>query len=218
MKLIRELVEDVEHEVILNEATSEKNFYIKGIFLQSDVKNRNGRSYPESIMDKEVSRYIKESVDKNCAWGELNHPTGFGINLDKVSHRIVELVKEGKNWRGKAIITDTPMGNIAKGLMSSGGVVGVSSRAIGSLKMNNEGVNIVQSDFRLSTAGDIVGDPSAPDAWVDGIMENVEYFYDESSGLYRYSEIAKNNLKKLTVTQITENKLYLFESFLKSIK
>lgn len=218
MKLIRELIEDVQQEVIINEETKEKNFYIKGIFLQSDIKNRNGRSYPEDIMDKEVGRYIKESVDRKSAWGELNHPAGFGINLDKVSHRIVELIKDSKNWLGKAIITDTPMGNIAKGLMSSGGVVGVSSRAIGTLKMNNEGVNIVQSDFRLSTAGDIVGDPSAPDAWVDGIMENVEYFYDEKSGLYRYSEVAKDSLKKLSVNQIAEHKLHLFETFLKSIK
>lgn len=218
MKLIRELVEEVQQEVVLNEATGEKQHYIKGIFLQSEIKNRNGRMYPESVMDKEAGRYINEAVNRKCAWGELNHPEGFTINLDKVSHRIVELVKDGKNWIGKAMITDTPMGNIAKGLMSSGGRVGVSSRAIGSLKMNQEGVNVVQSDFRLSTAGDIVGDPSAPEAWVDGIMEGVEYFYDEKHGLYKQAEIAKEHISRLSTKQIDEQKLALFTKFLQSIK
>lgn len=218
MKLIRELVtEDVQH--LIEETNSgEKNHYIKGIFLQSDIKNRNGRLYPESVMDNEVTRYIRESVDNKCAWGELNHPQGFTINLDKVSHRIVELTKDGKNWIGKAILTNTPNGNIAKGLMECGGKLGVSSRALGSLKMNTEGANIVQKDFRLSTAGDIVGDPSAPGAWVDGIMEGVEYFYDEATGLYQVAEIAKAQLSKMTIKQINENKLNMFNSFLNSIK
>lgn len=217
MKLIREILEDVEY---LTEAsdTGEKKHYIKGIFLQSELKNRNGRIYPESTMDKEVNRYITESVNGGCAWGELDHPASqFNISMKNVSHRIVELSKDGHNWIGKALLTDTPNGNIAKGLIASGGRIGVSSRALGSLKMNESGANIVQPDFRLSTAADIVGDPSGPNCWVDGIMEGVEYFFDEKSGLYTAAEEAKAVISKLSVKQIEEQKLYLFKKFLSSI-
>lgn len=217
MKLIRELTEDVQYLTEASE-TGEKKHYIKGVFLQSEIKNRNGRIYPESVMDKEVNRYIKESVDNSCAWGELDHPTSFGVAMKNVSHRIVELTKDGNNWLGKAIICNTPNGNIAKGLMESGGKIGVSSRALGSLKMNESGANVVQSDFRLSTAGDIVGDPSAPSAWVEGIMEGVEYFFDEATGLYKPAEEAKKVISKMSITQINENKIRLFSEFLNSIK
>lgn len=216
MKLIRELYD--ESEILVEATETGKKFYVKGITLQSEIRNRNGRLYPESVMDKEVNRYIAESVNNGNAWGELNHPNSFTIDLANVSHRFVELVKEGKNWISKALITDTPMGNIVKGLHESGGKIGISSRALGSLKMNNEGTNIVQNDFRLSTAGDIVADPSGPNCWVDGIMEGVEYFYDEKSGMYMQAEAAKATIKKLSVRQIEEQKLELFKNFLNSIK
>lgn len=169
-------------------------------------------------MDKEVNRYITENVSNNCAWGELDHPTGFSVSMKNVSHRIVELTKDGTNWIGKAIICNTPNGNIAKGLMECGGKIGTSSRALGSLKMNEAGANIVQNDFRLSTAGDIVGDPSAPGAWLEGIMENVEYFFNEETGLYEVAMEAKKTLSKLSINQINEHKVKLFSDFLKSIK
>lgn len=211
------MVEDVQYLTESNDS-GEKKHYIKGVFLQSEIKNRNGRLYPESVMDKEVNRYIKESVDSCSAWGEMMHPSAFGINLDKVSHRIVELTKDGTNWIGKAILCDTPSGNIAKGLIASGGKLGVSSRALGSLKMNESGVNIVQNDFRLSTAADIVGDPSGPNCFIEGIMENVEYFYNEESGLYEVAMEAKKAISKLSINQINEHKVKLFSNFLKSIK
>lgn len=217
MKLIRELNENVEN-IIEEGANGQKNHYITGIFLQSEIKNRNGRMYPEGIMEAEVKRYIKESVENKSAWGELDHPEKFGISMKNVSHRIVELRKEGHDWYGKAIITNTPMGAVAKGLMESGGKLGVSSRALGSLKLNNEGVNIVQKDFRLSTAADIVSDPSAPSAWVDGIMEGIEYFYDEQTGIYRQAEVARAAIKKLSVKQLAEQQTKLFSDFLKSVK
>jgi hypothetical protein len=217
MLLIREMNEDVQ-QIIEEVGGGKKNHYIEGIFLQSEIKNKNGRLYPESVMDKEVNRYIKESIEAQAAWGELDHPDKFNVSMKNVSHRIISLKKEGTNWVGKAIITDTPMGNIAKGLMESGGKLAVSSRALGSLKLNNEGTNIVQNDFRLSTAADIVGDPSAPSAWVNGIMENVEYFYDEKAGIYVQAEKAKKIISKLSTKQIAENQAKLFEQFINSIK
>ena len=177
MLFIREETEDVQ---VLTEAKEDgsKNLYIEGIYLQSAVKNRNGRIYPESVMDKEVGRYLKEAVDRKAAYGEMTHPNSPQIDPHNVSHRIVSLTKEGTNYRGKAIITNTPMGNIARGLIESGGLLGVSSRALGTVKPNKEGVNEVQGDFRLSTAADLVLDPSAPDAWVNGIYEGIEFFWN----------------------------------------
>lgn len=216
MKLITETFEDVEY-ITEKKEDGGKNFYIEGVFLQSAIKNRNGRMYPEEVMDKEVARYMKESVDTNTAMGELGHPNGPQINLDRVSHRIVSLRKEGTNYIGKALITNTPMGNIAKGIMESGAKLGVSSRGMGSLKLNKEGVNEVQNDFRLATAADIVADPSAPDAWVNGVMESMEWIYDERLGwkAIQLAEDAKKAINNAVSSRsLGEQKLKMFEQFL----
>lgn len=220
MKLITEIFEDVQYVTEAKEDGG-KNFYIEGIFLQSAIKNRNGRIYPEHVMDKEVARYMKEAVDAKTAMGELGHPNGPQINLDRVSHRIVSLRKEGKDYIGKAMITNTPMGNIAKGIMESGARLGVSSRGMGSLKLNKEGVNEVQDDFRLATAADIVADPSAPNAWVNGIMENCDWVYDEQLG-WKAVKILEDTKKNIDAAVASRNlneqtKLRMFESFLKQI-
>lgn len=217
MKLITELNEQTE--ILIEEgASGKKNLYLKGIYLQSNIKNRNGRMYPESVMDTEVKRYITEAVDKNTAYGELNHPNSFTINLDKVSHRIVELVKEGPNWIGKALILDTPMGNIAKGIMEGGGRLGVSSRALGSLKLNKEGVNIVQGDFRLSTAADIVADPSAPEAFVQGIMEGKEWVFVDGHYIEKDIAESKRMIQKAPNTRLDEVRVKLFQDFLEKLR
>ena len=174
MKLIKELLEEVE---LIQEATEagDKCQYIKGVFLQANVKNRNGRSYPMEVMEPEVNRYIKDVVDRNRAFGELGHPSGPQINLDRVSHLITELRRDGNNFVGKAKITDTPMGQIARGLLLSGAKLGVSSRGMGSLVPDKTGTMVVQPDFRIATAADIVADPSAPDAFVEGVMRSEEH-------------------------------------------
>jgi hypothetical protein len=219
MKLIVETVEDVNYVTEAKEDGS-KNLYIEGIFLQSSIKNRNGRMYPEEVMDREVARYVKEAVDSKTAMGELGHPNGPQINLDRVSHRIVSLKKEGTDYVGKALITNTPMGNIARGLMESGARLGVSSRGMGSLKMNKEGVNEVQDDFRLATAADIVADPSAPNAWVDGIMEGVEWVFDERLG-YKAIQVAEEAKRQIenavSSRQLQEKKLRIFENYLTNL-
>jgi hypothetical protein len=216
MKLITETLEDVQYISEANEDGTKK-LYIEGVFLQSAIKNRNGRVYPEHVMDKEVARYIKEAIDSKSAMGELGHPNGPQINLDRVSHRIVSLKKEGTDYIGKALITNTPMGNIAKGIMESGARLGVSSRGMGSLKLNKEGINEVQDDFRLATAADIVADPSAPNAWVNGIMENVDWLYDEKLG-WKAVEIAEQSKAEIntafTSRVLEEQKLKLFERYL----
>lgn len=216
MKLIVETVEDVQYVTEAKEDGS-KNLYIEGIFLQSAIKNRNGRMYPEEVMDREVSRYMKEAIETKTAMGELGHPNGPQINLDRVSHRIVSLRKEGTDYIGKALITNTPMGNIARGIMESGARLGVSSRGMGTLKLNKEGVNEVQDDFRLATAADIVADPSAPNAWVDGIMESVDWVYDERLGwkAVQLAEQAKQEINKAVSSRtLEERKLQMFESYL----
>lgn len=179
MKLITEILEEVQ---IITEQSEDgkKSMYIEGVFLQSNLKNRNGRVYPESIMDKEVSRYMKEYVAKNRALGELGHPSGPSINLDRVSHMITDLKKESTNYVGRAKIMDTPMGNIARNLIESGAQLGVSSRGMGSLKQAR-GVMEVQDDFYLATAADIVADPSAPDAFVNGILEGVDWIWQNGT-------------------------------------
>ncbi len=217
MKLITEINEDVE--CFAESHDGEKSHYIKGIFLQSSIKNRNGRMYPEEVMDKEVGRYLKEVVEAKRAMGELGHPQGPQINLDRVSHIITELTKDGKNYIGKAKLTETPFGNTAKGLIKSGVKLGVSSRGLGSLKPNKDGIMEVQDDFRLATAADIVADPSAPDAFVEGIMENVEWFYDPVKGTWqeqRLEEI-KQNLKRMTMSEIEREKLAIFEGYMNSL-
>ena len=216
MKLIREEVESVKF--ITEEKAGKKSLHIEGIFLQSELKNRNGRMYPESIMDNEVGRYIKESVDKNRAYGELGHPDTPSINLDRVSHMIVSLRKEGTNYIGKAKILETPMGMIARGLLDGGANLGVSSRALGSLQANNEGVQIVQDDFMLSTAADIVADPSAPDAFVRGIMESKEWVFVDGKFVEQHIEEAQRSIRKASSRNLQEAKIYAFQKFLSKIR
>lgn len=188
MRLITELNEDVAVQVITEEATGKKSFVIEGIFLQGGIKNRNGRVYPHSILEAEVSRYMTEKVGKNRAFGELGHPAGPQINLERVSHMITSLKPDGSgNYVGKALVTEgTPYGAIVKGLLEAGAQLGVSSRGLGSLR-NRNGIMEVQEDFRLATAADVVADPSAPDAFVNGIMEGVEWIND--GGIWRQQQI-----------------------------
>lgn len=217
MKLIREVVETTN--LIVEEKLGKgKQYFIEGPFLQSEIVNRNGRMYQESVMDKEVERYNKEYVAKNRAYGELGHPDTPSINLDRVSHMITSLRKEGTNYIGKAKILDTPMGKIVKGLLDGGANLGVSSRAMGSLKANNQGIQIVQDDFMLSTAADIVADPSAPDAFVRGIMENVDWIYNANSKSWEIAEQIKSNIRASSTRIIAENQAKWFKAFLTSIK
>jgi hypothetical protein len=216
MKLIREEIEKVE--VITEGVGKEKKLYIKGPFLQAECVNRNGRMYPMSIMEKEVNRYSEQYVQKGRALGELGHPDGPTVNLDRVSHKIVELHREGNNFIGKAQILSTPMGKIAESLLSEGVCLGVSSRGIGSLRETREGYKEVGEDFMLATAADIVADPSAPDAFVQGIMEGKEWVWD--GGILR--EKAASNTKRQINTLVDqrileEHKLELFNNFLNSL-
>jgi len=217
MKLIKEVVESTKL-VVEEKLGKGKTYFIEGVFLQSELQNRNGRMYPESIMDKEVGRYLKESVKQNRAYGELGHPDSPSINLDRVSHLIVDLRKEGTNYIGKAKILDTPMGQIAKGLLDGGANLGVSSRALGSLKMNNEGINVVQDDFMLSTAADIVADPSAPDAFVRGIMESKEWTFVDGKFVEKNIEEVRSFIKKTSSRSLEEAKISAFQHFLSKIK
>ena len=217
MKLIKEVFETTN--LIVEEKLGKgKQYFIEGVFLQSELKNRNGRMYPEKTMDKEVDRYIKEYVEKNRAYGELGHPDTPSINLDRVSHLIVDLRKEGTNYIGKAKILDTPMGKIAKGLLDGGANLGVSSRAMGSLKQNNEGIQVVQDDFMLSTAADIVADPSAPDAYVRGIMENKEWMLVDGRFVEKDLSEAQRIIRATSMKRLEEQKLKLFMNFLQKIK
>jgi hypothetical protein len=170
--------------------------------------------YPAEIMEKEVERYMSEAVNNKRAFGELGHPDGPSINLDRVSHIVTELYRDGDNWMGKAKITDTPMGNIARGLIESGGQLGVSSRGLGTLKENRDGVQIVQDDFHLATAADIVADPSAPDAFVRGIMENKEWVIVNGLWTEQANDMAKKVIKKASKKQLEEAKMVVFENFL----
>jgi hypothetical protein len=217
MRLIREVL-DTTNLIVESKLGKGKEYFIEGIFLQSELKNRNGRMYPESIMDNEVGRYIKESVDKNRAYGELGHPDTPSINLDRVSHMIVSLRKEGTNYIGKAKILETPMGQIARGLLDGGANLGVSSRALGSLQTNNEGVQIVQDDFMLSTAADIVADPSAPDAFVRGIMESKEWVFVDGKFVEQHIEEAQRSIRKASSRNLEEAKIHAFQKFLSKIR
>jgi len=217
MRLIREVFEQT-NTIVESKLGKGKEYFIEGIFLQSELKNRNGRMYPESVMDNEVNRYIKESVDKNRAYGELGHPDTPSINLDRVSHMIVSLRKEGTNYIGKAKILETPMGQIARGLLDGGANLGVSSRALGSLQTNNEGVQIVQDDFMLSTAADIVADPSAPDAFVRGIMESKEWVFVDGKFVEQHIEEAQRSIRKSSSRNLEEAKILAFQKFLSKIR
>jgi hypothetical protein len=213
MKLIAEITEDVQ---IITEDKGQ-NLFIEGIFLQSEMKNRNGRVYPKSVMSKEVARYMKEYVDAKRAFGELGHPEGPTINLDRVSHMITSLKEDGNNYVGRAKIMNTPMGNIVKNLIEGGAKLGVSSRGMGSLVLNKEGINEVQDDFYLATAADIVADPSAPDAFVQGIMENKEWMFVNGSWTYQNIDETKKLLEETKKKQLEEVKFRVFENFLNSL-
>jgi len=215
MRLICELTENVH--CISEEKDGKKTLYLEGVFMQADIKNKNGRLYPNSVMAGEVGRYMKETVASNRAYGELGHPQGPQINLDRVSHMVESLKMDGNNVVGRAKIVETPMGNIVKGLLEGGANLGVSSRGLGSLKPVN-GLMEVQNDFRLVTAADIVADPSAPDAFVRGIMEGVEYFYGPDGSIQEGAACsAKKAVKKMSRKQLEESKLRLFKYFLRQV-
>lgn len=216
MKLITEMNEDIKITEELNEATSEKNYFIEGIFMQAEQKNRNGRVYPRSVLMDEVKRYNNEYVQKNRALGELNHPQGPTVNLDRVSHMIKELREQGDDVYGKAKIMDTPMGDIAKNLIKEGAKLGVSSRGMGSLKQNKSGVNEVQKDFMLA-AVDIVADPSAPNAFVNGIMEGAEWVWD--GGVLREKQMSeyKEQIERTSKRELEQKAIKVFEDFIKNL-
>ena len=210
MKLITEQIENVQ--ILTEEKDGKKLLYIEGVFLQSELKNRNGRMYPFEVLNREVERYNEEYVKSKRALGELGHPDGPTINLDRVSHRITNLRAEGNNFIGKAQILDTPMGNIAKSLLGEGVQLGVSSRGMGSIQ-KKEDVNIVADDFMLTTAADIVADPSAPDAFVNGIMEGKEWVWD--NGILKEAKVDKyQRYINESRRDLEERTLRVFEDFL----
>lgn len=217
MKLIKEHTEEVKLIVEEAKGTKEKSYFIEGVFLQANLKNRNGRMYPKEIMQKEVDRYNNEYVAKNRAFGELGHPDSPTINLDRVSHLIKSLKLEGNNFVGRAKIMDTPYGKIVKSLIDEGAQLGVSSRGMGTLVQRN-GVNLVQDDFMLSTAADIVADPSAPDAFVEGVMEGAEWIYNASTRSWMMAEQIRSDIRKMTASQVVENQARMFQTFLDSLK
>ena len=216
MKLITEEIEQVE--VIVENRNGKKNLFIEGVFLQGEIKNRNGRMYPMSTLAREVGRYNENFVQKGRALGELGHPDGPTVNLDRVSHKIVSLKESGNNFIGKAKILGTPMGKIASDLLGEGVKLGVSSRGVGSLNKTNEGYSVVGEDFTLATAADIVADPSAPDAFVDGIMEGKEWVWD--GGIIR-ERLASKTYKRINTLvdqhKLDEKKLSVFEDFLANL-
>ncbi len=216
MKLITEEIDQVE--VIVEERNGKKNLFIEGIFLQGEIQNRNGRMYPMQTLSREVGRYNENFVQKGRALGELGHPDGPTVNLDRVSHKITSLRQEGNNFIGKAQILSTPMGNIAKSLLGEGVKLGVSSRGVGSLNKTNEGYSIVGEDFTLATAADIVSDPSAPDAFVDGIMEGKEWVWDGDVLRERYAQKTYKRINTLVdQKRLDEQKLNLFNDFLSNL-
>ena len=213
MRLIKEFNESINY---LTEETKDKNkpnVFIEGVFLQSDLKNKNGRIYPKEIMQREVQRYVDENVKTKRAYGELGHPEGPTVNLDRVSHMITSLKEDGNNWIGKAKIMDTPMGRIVKELISEGAQLGVSSRGLGSLKERN-GINEVQGDFMLATAADIVADPSAPDAFVSGIMEGKEWVFVNGKWTEQDIEEAKTSISRANIRDLEEEKMQVFSNFI----
>ena len=214
MKLITESIEDIQ--ILEEEVNGKKNLHIEGVFLQGDIKNRNGRIYPFGVLEREVGRYTEQYVNAGRALGELGHPDGPTVNLDRVSHKIVSLKAEGSNFVGKAQILNTPMGNIAKSLLESGVKLGVSSRGMGSIEEKN-GANYVRDDFMLATAADIVADPSAPDAFVNGIMEGKEWVWE--NGIIKEVNIAKYHkyISESTRKNIEERSLKAFNHFLQSL-
>ena len=216
MKLITETIEDIEVLTEAKQNGSGKDYKIRGIFLQGDIKNRNGRIYPVDVLSKEVGRYNKEFVEKKRAFGELGHPDGPTVNLERVSHMITSLKPEGRNFIGEAKVMDTPYGKIVKNLIDEGAQLGVSSRGMGSMKQVN-GKNVINSDFYLATAADIVADPSAPDAFVEGIMEGKEWLWDngvlKSMEIEKYKQVIENTQRR----ELAEVKARVFKDFLSKI-
>ena len=214
MRLIAE--EILQVEFLSEEKNGKKSHFIEGVFLQSEIKNKNGRVYPQGVLAREVAKYDENHIQKGRALGELGHPEGPSINLDRVSHKIESLKESGNNFIGRAKILDTPMGNIAKNLIDEGVRLGVSSRGMGSLK-EKDGVNFVADDFMLATAADIVADPSAPDAFVDGIMEGKEWVWD--NGILKESAVVqiKQEIDQATLINLQERKVSAFSKFLKSL-
>ena len=220
MKLISEQwCDNINYLVEQDPKTGKDHVFIEGIMLQTEVKNKNGRIYPKEIMQKEVKRYTKEYINEKRAYGELGHPEGPTINLERTSHLIQSLKESGNNFVGKAKILSTPMGEIVKNLLADGARLGVSSRGMGSLKASSEkgGVQMVQSDFQLATAADIVADPSAPDAFVNGVMEGVEWIWDNGVIKAQKIEEYKHSIRRAKTHKLQETKLKVFKSFLENL-
>ena len=216
MKLITEEVSNVKF--ITEGKGANKKMYIEGVFLQGNIKNRNGRMYPIETLNREVGRYSESFINKGRALGELGHPDGPTVNLDRVSHKITQLRREGNNYMGKAQLLDTPMGKIAKSLIGEGVTLGVSSRGVGSLQTSNEGYKVVGEDFMLATAADIVADPSAPDAFVSGIMEGKEWIWEGGSLREQLAERTQKRINTLVdQKRLDERKLELFNDFLSNL-
>lgn len=215
MKLISEVYEKVNF--LVEEKEGKKNFFIEGIFMVAETGNKNKRIYRKDILEREVSRYNNEYIKENRAFGELGHPQGPNINLERTAILIKSLVSEGNNFIGRAKVMDTPYGNIVKNLMSEGATLGVSSRGMGSLKMNEHGLNEVQDDFYLATAADVVADPSAPGAFVRGIMEGVEWVWDNGVLKPQQVEEMKNTIKKASSKNLEEAQLKVFKQFINSL-
>ena len=221
MKLITEVNEEIQYLKEAKDDSGKKNYFIEGVFMQGNIKNRNGRMYPTEVLDKEIKRYNEDYIQKNRAYGELGHPQGPTINLERVSHMITRLERDGDNYMGRAkIMTETPYGKIVKSLMDEGAQLGVSSRGMGSLKQGNNGIAEVQKDFYLATAADIVADPSAPNAFVEGIMEGAEWIFDASANSWRQVEVAeqiRETVKKMSTAEVEAKKFAMFEHFLNSL-
>ena len=216
MKLIKELIEEENLQFITEDKNGEKRYYIEGVFMQADVKNKNGRMYGSNMLSEKVDEYVKNFIEKNRAYGELGHPANPSINLERVSHRIVSLERDGSNFVGKAQVSSTPYGNIVKGLLEDGGKLGVSSRGLGSL-MKENGVFKVQNDFMIVTPADIVADPSAPDAFVEGIMEGREWVWHNGIIREKNVEDYKQIIEKTSSKDLKMVKLKLFEDFLSKL-
>ena len=214
MKLISEEINNAEY--LIEETNGKKDYKIKGIFLQSELKNRNGRVYPKDVLENEVKRYNQEFVNKKRAFGELGHPDGPTVNLERVSHMITKLYPDGNNFIGEAKIMNTPYGKIVKGLIDEGAQLGVSSRGMGSL-VQRGGVNVVKDDFYIATAADIVADPSAPDAFVEGIMEGKEWVWD--NGVLTEKDVSawKMEIYKTRKRELEEKKVNIFKNFLQKL-
>ena len=216
MKLIREEIEFVEF--LVEQKNGKKSMYIEGVFLQGNIKNRNGRMYPMETLRREVGRYSENHITSGRALGELGHPEGPTVNLDRVSHKIVSLKESGSNFIGKAKILSTPMGKIASSLIEEGVKLGVSSRGVGSLQQTKEGYSVVGEDFMLATAADIVADPSAPDAFVSGIMEGKDWVWDGGILRERFAEKTYKHINTLVdQKKLDEQKLALFNDFLSNL-